>query len=144
MNCFDCQIRVILICTTQMKSQYTATECIVPHIMYIRKYDMALSARIIWWLWIWKHQTYQRSLRPSGAYMPDRRKVIIWTTAGILLIAPLGINFNCNRNHTFSLKNMHFKLSSAFSLGLNVLIHADTRLLRELNFCSEKYVSNGI
>ena len=59
---------------------------------------------------------------------PGRRQAIIWTNAGILLIGPLGTNFNeiLIEIHTFSLKKMHLKMSSAkgrlFSLGLNECI----------------------
>ena len=59
---------------------------------------------------------------------PGWRQAIIWTNAGILLIAPLGINFSeilININ-TFSFNKMHLKMSSAkwclFHLGLNELI----------------------
>ena len=58
---------------------------------------------------------------------PGRRQAIIWTNAGILLIGPLGTNFNeiLIDIHTFSFKKMHLKMSSAkwrpFCLGLNVL-----------------------
>ena len=58
---------------------------------------------------------------------PDRRQAIIWTNAGILLIGPLGTNFNeiLIEILTFSFKKMRFKVSSAkrrpFCLGLNVL-----------------------
>ena len=58
---------------------------------------------------------------------PGRRQAIIWTTAGILLIGPLGTNFSeiLIEIHTFSFKKMRFKLSSGkwrpFCLGLNVL-----------------------
>ena len=58
---------------------------------------------------------------------PDRRQAIIWTNAGILLIGPLGTNFNeiLIEIHTFSLKKMHLKMSSGkwrpFCLSLNVL-----------------------
>ena len=58
---------------------------------------------------------------------PGRRRAIIWTNAGILLIWPLGTNFNgiSFGNQTFSFKKMHLKMSSAkwcpFSLGLKVL-----------------------
>ena len=83
------------------------------------------------------------SLRPSDAYIcvsklsifgsdnglsPGRRQAIIWTNAGILLIGPLGTKFNeiLIEIHTFSLKKMRLKVSSAkrrpFCLGLNVLI----------------------
>ena len=60
---------------------------------------------------------------------PGRRQAIIWTSAGILLIGPLGTNFSENliEIQTFSLKKVHFKVSSAkwrpFWLGLNVLIN---------------------
>ena len=58
---------------------------------------------------------------------PERRQAIIWTNAGILSIGPSGTNFNeiLIGIQTFSLKKMHFKMSSAkwrpFCLGLNVL-----------------------
>ena len=58
---------------------------------------------------------------------PGRRQAIIWTNAWILLIRPLGTNFNeiSFGIQTFSLNKMHFKMSSAkwrpFCLGLNVL-----------------------
>ena len=58
---------------------------------------------------------------------PDRRQAIIWTSAGILLIGPLGTNFSeiLIKIHIFSLKKMHLKMSSAkwrlFGLGLNEL-----------------------
>ena len=58
---------------------------------------------------------------------PDRRQAIIYTNAGILLIGTLGTNFNdvLIEIHTFSSKNIHFKMSSGkwrpFCPGLNVL-----------------------
>ena len=58
---------------------------------------------------------------------PGRRQAIIWTNAGILLIGPLGTNFSeiSIEIHTFSVKEMHLKISSGkwrpFCLGLNVL-----------------------
>ena len=80
-------------------------------------------------------------MRPRDAYIyasvnmpilynglsPNRRQAIIWTNAGILLIEPLGTNFNeiLIEIHTFSFKKMHLKMSSGkwrpFCLGLNVL-----------------------
>ena len=60
---------------------------------------------------------------------PDRRQAIIWTNAGILLIRPLGTNFNeiLIEIPTFSFTKMRLKVSSAkrrpFCLGLNVLTH---------------------
>ena len=58
---------------------------------------------------------------------PGRRQAIIWTNAGILLIGPLGTNFNeiLIGIQTFSFKTRHLKMLSAkwrpFCLGLNVL-----------------------
>ena len=58
---------------------------------------------------------------------PGRRQAIIWSNTGILLIWPLGINFNdvLIEIYIFSFKKMHLKLSSAkwhpCCLGLNVL-----------------------
>ena len=60
---------------------------------------------------------------------PVRRQAIIWTYAGILLIRPLGTNFNemWIELLIFSFMKMRLKVSSAkwrpFCLGLNVLIH---------------------
>ena len=60
---------------------------------------------------------------------PRRRQAIIWTNAEILLIGPLGTNFNeiLIEIHTFSFKKMHLKMSSVkwrpFCLGPNVLRH---------------------
>ena len=59
---------------------------------------------------------------------PGRRQAIIWTNAEILLIGPLGTNFNETsiEIHIFSFKKIHLKLSSGkwqpFCLGLNELI----------------------
>ena len=59
---------------------------------------------------------------------PGRRQAIIWTSAGILLIGPLGTNFSeiLIEIITFSFKKIPFKVSSGkwriFCLGLNVLL----------------------
>ena len=58
---------------------------------------------------------------------PGRRQAIIWTNARILSIGPLGTNLSeiSIEIHTFSIKKMSLKMSSAkwrlFRLGLNVL-----------------------
>ena len=46
---------------------------------------------------------------------PGRHQAIIWTSAGILLIGPVGTNFNeiLIEIDIFSVKKMHFKMSSA-------------------------------
>ena len=60
---------------------------------------------------------------------PGRRQAIIWTNDGILLIGPSGTNFSevLIEIHIFSLKRMHWKMSSGkwrpYCLGLNVLTH---------------------
>ena len=60
---------------------------------------------------------------------PGRRQAIIRTNAGILLIEPLGTNFNeiLIKIHIFSFKKIHLKMSSGkwrpFCLGFNVLTH---------------------
>ena len=60
---------------------------------------------------------------------PGWHQAIIWTNAGILLIRPLGTNFNemLIEILIFSFMKMHLKVSSAkwrpFCLGLNVLIN---------------------
>ena len=57
---------------------------------------------------------------------PGRGQAIIWTSAALLLIRPLGTNFNeiLIGFQAFSFKKMHLKMSSAkwrpFCLGLNV------------------------
>ena len=66
---------------------------------------------------------------------PGRRRAIIWTNAGILLIGPLGINLNefLIEIYTFSFKKIHLKVSSGkwrpSCLGLNVLSHKEFILL---------------
>ena len=82
---------------------------------------------------------------------PDRRQVIIWTNAGLLLIGPLGTNFSeiLIEIVTFSFKKMRLKVSSAkrrpFSLGLNVL-KLSTTFLFSLNFIpySDVYFSHSL
>ena len=64
---------------------------------------------------------------PDNGWSPGRRQAIIWTNAGILLIAPWGTNFSeiLIGIHTFSFKKIHLKMSSAkwrlFRLDLNEL-----------------------
>ena len=67
------------------------------------------------------------SIGSDNGLSPGRRQAIIRTNAGILSIGPLGTNFDeiSIGIQTFSLKKMHFKVSSAkwhpFCLSLNVL-----------------------
>ena len=65
---------------------------------------------------------------------PDWYQAITWTSAGILLIGPLGTNFSeiLIRIHTFSFQKMHFKTSSAkrrsFCLSLSVISFAQSQI----------------
>ena len=67
------------------------------------------------------------SIGSDNSLSPGRRQAIIWTNAWILLIGPLGTNFNETliEIHTFSFTKIHLKMSSGkwrpFCLGLNVL-----------------------
>ena len=62
---------------------------------------------------------------------PCRRQAIMWTSAGMLLVGPLGTNFSeiFIEIHTFSFKKMYLKMSSAkwcpFCLGISVIITVD-------------------
>ena len=50
----------------------------------------------------------------NNGLSPDRRQSIIWTSAGILFIGPLGTNFSeiLIEIHQFSLKKIHLNMSS--------------------------------
>ena len=69
----------------------------------------------------------QTIIGSDNGLSPGRRRAIIWTNAGLLLIANFGTNFSeiLSEILTFSFKKMHLKVSSAkrrpFCLGLNVL-----------------------
>ena len=71
---------------------------------------------------------------------PGRRQAIIWTNAGILFNGPWGTNFSeiLIGIHTFSLKKIHLKMSSAkwrpFCLGLNVLTLIPVGLSKHTNY----------
>ena len=64
----------------------------------------------------------------DNGLLPGRRQAIIWTSAGILLIGPLGTNFSeiLFAITTFSFKKMSLKVTSAkwrpYCLCLNVLM----------------------
>ena len=88
----------------------------------------------IWWcLTHWGRVTHicvskLTIIGSDNGLSPDRRQAIIRTNAGILLIRPLGTNFNeiLIEIPTFSFTKMRLKVSSAkrrpFCLGLNVLM----------------------
>ena len=94
--------------------------------------DMLLVATLKFILTHWGRKTHicvgkLSIIGSDNGLSPGRRQVIIWTNAGILLIWPLGTNFNdiLIGIQTFSFKKMHLKMSSAkwrpFCLGHNVL-----------------------
>ena len=69
------------------------------------------------------------SIRGSdNGLLPGQRQAIIWTNAGILLMGSPRTNFNeiLIDIHTFSIKKIHFKISSGkwqpFCLSLNVFM----------------------
>ena len=69
----------------------------------------------------------QNIIGSDNGLSPDRQKAIIWSSAGKLLIGPLGTNFSkiLIEIQTFSFKKRHLKLLSgkwqAFCLGFNML-----------------------
>ena len=80
------------------------------------------------WVWVTHICASKTTIISSdNGLSPGWRIAIIWTNAGILLIGPLGTNFNefCFEIHAFSYKIIHLKMSPAkcrsFCLGLNVL-----------------------
>ena len=81
----------------------------------------------------WGRETYicvgkLTTIGSDNGLLPERRLAIIWTSAGILLIGPLGTNYSeiLIEIQTFSLKKIRLKMSSAkcysFRLGLSVLM----------------------
>ena len=72
------------------------------------------------------------NLESDNGLSPGRHQAIIWTNAGLLLIGPLGRNFNeiLIAILTFSFKKMRLEVSSVkrrpFCLGLNLLRLSDT------------------
>ena len=85
----------------------------------------------------------QTIIGSDNGLSPGRRQAIIWTSAGILLIGPLGANVNeiVIEIDTFSFKKMHLTKSSVkwrpLCPGLNVL-----RILAKLrNKASKRYVT---
>ena len=72
----------------------------------------------------------------DNSLLPGRVKAIIWTSAGILLIGPLGTNFSeiLIKIKIFSFKKMHWKMSAKwhpFCISLTVFsgLHARFQLL---------------
>ena len=78
----------------------------------------------------------------DNGLLPGRRQAIIWTSAGILLIGPLGTNFSeiLIEIRTFSFKKMFLKVSSAkwrpFCFSLNVLKWTHAQLWTHKNSIS--------
>ena len=106
---------------------------------YIRNADIwpeCLKIRVCHLLTHWGQVTHicVRKLTINGSgngLSPGRRQAIILTSAGLLLIGPLGTNFSeiSIGTQTFTFKKMHLKISSAKwrpcrCLGLNVLMGA--------------------
>ena len=99
-----------------------------------RGYNLVQSLNDLLWLGLihWGRVTHicvskLTIIASDNGLSPGRRQAIIWTSAGILLIGPLGTNFSeiLIEIITFSFKKMRLKVSSAkwrpCCLGLNVL-----------------------
>ena len=76
--------------------------------------------------WSWVMNICVSKLTMIGSDNGARGQAIVWTSAGILLIGPLGTNFSeiLIEIHTFSFKKMHLKMSlqnGPISSWLNVL-----------------------
>ena len=91
---------------------------------FIRAVDLLRSGEATWrptfCLTHWGRATHicvgkLTDIGSDNGLSPGRRQAIIWTNAGILLIGPLGTNFNeiLIGIQTFSFKRMHLKMSSA-------------------------------
>ena len=113
-------------------TQSISQECLefTPHSSFARMRYRVSSA----WLNLWGRVTHiciskLTIIGSDKGLPPGRRQAIIWTNAGILLIGPLGANFNeiLIEILTFSFKKMRFEVSSAkwwpFCLSLSGLIH---------------------
>ena len=72
----------------------------------------------------------------DNGMLPDRRQAIIWANAWILLIRPLGIQFNEIIIQTFSFMHIHLEIPPSkwrpFCLGLNVLKHPTSFLEEDI------------
>ena len=86
---------------------------------------------------------------------PGQRESIVWTSAGILLIGPSGINLSeiLVKILTFSFQKLHLKMSSVkwrpFCLGFNVLTLYMLNWIQETQiytqaFCIIPQQSNGL
>ena len=82
----------------------------------------------------------------DNGLLPGQHQAIIWSNAGILLIEPLGTNFDeiLIEIYTFSSTKTHLKMSSEkwwpFCLGLNVLNICHTWLFDNANLHWEKCI----
>ena len=80
------------------------------------------------WGWV-THICVGNIIGSDNGLSLDRRQAITWINAGILLIGPLGTNFNeiVIEMYTFSFKKVHLKISCgkwwSFCLDLNLLNH---------------------
>ena len=104
----------------------------VVHIFNVRRDFHGCNALMLFILthWGWVTHICISNLTAIGSdncLSPEWHQAIVWTNAGILLIGILGTNVTeiSSEIHTFSLKKMHLKMSSAewhlFRLSLNEL-----------------------
>ena len=127
-------------------SEITVTLFFTPYILHGHWLSMIIitvSAESKWWnpmIWEFSILTYQgwriyvsvklTIIGSDNGLSPDRCQAIIWSNAGLLLIWPLGTNFNeiLIEIHTFSFKKMCLKMSFGkwrpVCLSLNQLMAA--------------------
>ena len=80
---------------------------------------------------------------------PGWRQTIFWTSAGILLIGPMGTNFSemLIGIQTFSCKKRHLKISSGkwwpFCLSLNLLTHCGLVMTNDYIELSQHWLRSG-
>ena len=115
-------------CIHHLKVYYANTA--IHHLRAKHKTAVSPVSFIVLTHWVWASHICVGKLTIIGSdngLSPCRRQAIIWTSAGILLIGPLGINFSeiLIGIQRFSFKKIHLKMSSGkwrpFCLGLNVL-----------------------
>ena len=105
-----------------IKRNYFTDFCSLNHLhKYPHRYDLTHWGRVTH-IWVSKLTI----IGSDNGFSPRRRRAIIWTNAEILLIGPLGTNFNeiLIEILIFSFMKMRLKVSHAkwrpFCLGLNM------------------------
>ena len=113
------------------------------YIHWIKKYALLISHRSHNDLISPKCRIYASmngvSIGSDNGLLRGRRQAIVWTNAGMLLIGPLGINFNEIRFGilTFSFKKMYLKLPS---VKMATILFSGRWVKNCSNICSQKCI----